>query len=216
MKKIIAANFFIVAVAALSLMASPFLHAQQKKEPSLKDTEKYFIELLTWIDEIDKEGNATVKDWEAFVKKIYPDRDTKIYLPPGLSEKQKKDWLKSVALALLFAKNGFGFQLPRAVNVFRCEPAPPGTLGRTEGDPSSSVTITCPPASTNWVFTVFFHELAHMMLGHPYVAGPEYEQDVHNFIRKTVPKIIASDNLPKNYDLFAPDPTNKTQPPPRP
>lgn len=202
----------ILILIGLPVTIAVFLLLQQTAaaKPPLKPTEQYFIELRDYFDKIDKESNATAKDWEEYIKKI-TDGKVKITIDPKLTEKQKKDWLKSVALALLYAKNQFGFKLPASVRELKCEQSRPETFGQTEG-PSNNLTITCGPASTNWVFTVFFHELAHMLLQHPPVAGREYEADVHNFIKKILPGVIANDNRPRDYDLFSPQGQKFDQP----
>lgn len=201
-------NKLLIFLISLLAVAAFFLFSQTlAAEPPLKSTEQYLVELRDYLDKIDQESGATAKDWDNYIKKVVKQNngvDIRISLPAQMSEQQKKDYFKSIALALLYAQNQFGLRLPSNIREFKCAPARPGTFGTTAGTPDN-LTITCPAASTtNWTFTVFFHELVHIMLRHPLSTGPQHEPEVHNFIRQHIPGVLGPDNRPQNYDLFAP------------
>jgi len=196
----------LISLAILSLFFSQLILAVDNN--SLNTSEQYLEYLISKFKETEdkfKTDNGREmywKDWENYAKKIHP--QLKITLPANMTDKQKKDYIKSSALAFLYGKNYFGLKPSSNVKVLslECRPVPDHPTALGYSDPGPTTIIVCPQHSTtNEIFHVVLHETIHQFTP---MIGQSYEDKIQSRLRYHLPKIFSNNkNYPAKYDIFS-------------
>lgn len=196
----------IISILVLLFCFSSLVFAQTK--PS----EKYLFELRDYVQKIDEETNATSKDWLAYLNKIYP---VQISFPSNMTEEQKESYLKSIVLATLYSKYGFGHQnrnvqkiVIRTCNkISDVDPqAPPSAQGGSHLVNGVMYIDCLNNRESAEIVHVMLHEFIHKFEG----IGQENEPAVHSKLRRNLPILFRGsagpDNYPARFDLFKSQP----------